>query len=203
MYTAKDYRIMAKAALGDAVFGKIWPLAAVAILVYSLVSLLVGYIPIVGFAGMIVVYGALMTGMYSVMLSLNRGANEVNIGGIFSYFDGRSIGLGALQYLYIFLWTLLFYVPGIIKSYSYAMAYFVHIDHPELTPNQCITESRRLMNGNKWRLFCLDISFIGWAIVGSLACGIGTLWVNAWMYEARAVFYDDLIARDSGTVVIE
>ena len=203
MYTAKDYRIMAKAALGDAVFGKVWPMAAVCILIYSLISSLVSSIPIVGAVAMIVLMGAMMTGLYSVLLSLNRGATEVNIGGMFGYFDGPSIGLGALQYLYLFLWTLLFFIPGFVKSYSYAMAYFVHIDHPELTANQCITESRRLMDGNKWRLFCLDISFIGWAIVGALVCGIGTLWVNAWMYEARAVFYDDLIARDSGTVMIE
>ena len=64
---------------------------------------------------------------------------------------------------------------------------------------QCITESRRIMSGNKMRLFLLDLSFIGWYIVGALCFGIGTLWVNAYHQMARANFYEDLCAT-YGTV---
>ena len=51
------------------------------------------------------------------------------------------------------------------------------------------------MNGKKGKLFCLDLSFIGWMIVGSLAFGVGTLWVTAYMQSARANFYEDIKAE--------
>ena len=83
------------------------------------------------------------------------------------------------------------------------MSYFVHLDHPELTANQCITESRRLMDGYKWKLFCLDISFIGWAILGAFACGIGAYWVEIWMYTAHAEFYNARIRMENPAPAIE
>ena len=73
-----------------------------------------------------------------------------------------------LQGLYIALWSLLLVIPGIVKTYSYAMTPYIMSEHPSLTANEAITESRRIMNGNKWRLFCLDFSFIGWELLCSL-----------------------------------
>ena len=70
--------------------------------------------------------------------------------------------------LYIALWSLLFIIPGIIKSFSYAMAPYILAEHPEMTASEAITESRHMMDGNKWRLFCLDFSFIGWSLLCSL-----------------------------------
>ncbi len=203
MFTAKDFRDLAKASLGDRIFGKPWTMVLLSFLIYLLLSNFISMIPIAGTVALLILVGALMSGLMSIILNVTRGNQEVNVGDLFSHFDGRSIALGLLEFLYIYLWTMLFFVPGLIKAYSYSMAYFVHLDHPEMTANQCITESRRLMNGNKWRLLCLDLSFIGWYFVGALACGIGTLWVEPWHYTARAEFYNDLIAHDSGTIVIE
>ena len=59
-------------------------------------------------------------------------------------------------------------IPGIVKTYSYAMTPYIMSEHPSLTANEAITESRRIMDGNKWRLFCLDFSFIGWELLCSL-----------------------------------
>ena len=73
-----------------------------------------------------------------------------------------------LQGLYTALWTLLLVIPGIVKTYSYAMTPYIMSEHPSLTANEAITESRRIMNGNKWRLFCLDFSFIGWELLCSV-----------------------------------
>lgn len=73
-----------------------------------------------------------------------------------------------LQGLYIALWSLLLVIPGIVKTYSYAMTPYIMSEHPSLTANEAITESRRIMNGNKWRLFCLDFSFIGWELLCSV-----------------------------------
>ena len=70
--------------------------------------------------------------------------------------------------LYIALWSLLLMIPGIVKTYSYAMTPYIMAEHPSLTANEAITESRRIMDGNKWRLFCLDFSFIGWELLCAL-----------------------------------
>ena len=89
---------------------------------------------------------------------------------LFSQFDrlGAGFCMNFLTGLYIVLWTLLFIIPGIIKSFSYAMAPYILAEHPEMTASEAITESRHVMDGNKWRLFCLDFSFIGWSLLCSL-----------------------------------
>ena len=81
--------------------------------------------------------------------------------------------LNFFQQLYVALWSLLLVVPGIVKSYSYAMAPYVMAEHPALTANEAITESRRIMDGNKWRLFCLDLSFLGWELLCSVPMFVG------------------------------
>jgi len=70
-----------------------------------------------------------------------------------------------VQLTYLQLWLLLLVVPGIVKLFSYVMTEFVQVEHPDWTANQCITESRRLMAGNRWRFFCLCFSFIGWFLL--------------------------------------
>ena len=89
---------------------------------------------------------------------------------LFSQFDrlGAGFCMNFLTGLYIVLWTLLFIIPGIIKSFSYAMAPYILAEHPEMTASEAITESRHMMDGNKWRLFCLYFSFIGWSLLCSL-----------------------------------
>ncbi|MBR5472843.1 MAG: DUF975 family protein [Clostridia bacterium] len=83
---------------------------------------------------------------------------------LFSKFKhfGSGFCMNFLTGLYISLWSLLFIIPGIIKTYSYAMTPYILAENPELTANEAITKSRQIMNGNKWRLFCLHFSFIGW-----------------------------------------
>ena len=84
-----------------------------------------------------------------------------------------------LTSLYLFLWSLLI-IPGIVKGYSYAMTPYIMAEHPELTANEAITRSREIMDGNKWRLFCLGFSFIGW----SLLCALPTLLALGFIYGA-------------------
>ena len=103
------------------------------------------------------------------------------------FWDGFVMGL--LMFLYIFLWTLLLVIPGIIKSYSYAMTPYILAEHPGMRPNDAITASRQLMQGNKWRLFCLNLSFIGWAILAALTLGIGNLFLRPYVEASVACFY--------------
>ena len=106
--------------------------------------------------------------------------------------DGFSPALvsGILVPMYLFFWSLLFIVPGIIKSFSYAMTPYIILDHPEMTASEAITESRRIMKGHKWRLFCLNLSFIGWHILGILTLGILYIYIIPFMAAANASFYD-------------
>ena len=77
------------------------------------------------------------------------------------------IVLQILSGIFIFLWSLLLVVPGIIAAYRYRQAIYILIDHPEMSVLECISESKRLMKGHKWELFVLDLSFIGWMILSA------------------------------------
>lgn len=200
MLTSKDFRQLAKASLGEKVFGSIWPMAAVVMLIDLIVAYVINLIPGVGSLASLLVTGALSTGVASIFIKLSRGNSTIQLSDLFNHFDGGSIVLGLLTAIFTVLWSLLFIIPGIIMAYSYSMAYFVHLDHPEYTARQCLSESTRLMRGNKWRLFCLQFSFIGWEIIGYLCLGIGILWISAWSTAATAEFYNDLIAHDTEAV---
>lgn len=97
---------------------------------------------------------------------------EPRVKNLFSQFDRLWEGflMQFLRGLYTFLWSLLFVIPGIIASYRYAMTPYILLENPEMTANEAITESKRMMVGNKWRLFCLELSFIGWLLLA--ACGV-------------------------------
>ena len=95
------------------------------------------------------------------------------------------------MYVYLTLWTLLI-IPGIIKSFSYSMTYFILNDHPEYTANQAITESRHMMNGHKMDYFLLCLSFLGWFILSILTVGIGFLWLAPYFYATSAAFYEEI-----------
>ena len=133
---------------------------------------------------------------YSVYLLKQYHHQETRIGDLFSQFFRFGTGF-AQQFLiglYTFLWTLLFIIPGIIKAFSYSMTPFILADDPNLTANQAITRSRELMDGHKWQLFVLSLTFIGWEILGVLCFGIGLLWVTPYKNAAYAAFYKDLTA---------
>lgn len=95
-----------------------------------------------------------------------------------------------LQGIFIFLWTLLLIIPGIIKSLAYSQYYFVLRDHPEYSITEAITESRKLMDGYKWKYFLLNLSFIGWSILAIITLGIGFLWLIPYITTCLAAFYD-------------
>ncbi len=97
--------------------------------------------------------------------------------------------------LFTYLWSLLFIIPGIIAAYRYAMVPFLMAEFPDLGVMDAIRESKRLMQGNKWRLFCLNFSFFGWALLCSLTFGIGNLWLNPYMNTANAAFYLEVTGR--------
>lgn len=132
-------------------------------------------------------------GLVLIFLKVVRG-EKIETSQLFEgYKDiGRVFGTVLLMRVYVLLWTLLLIVPGIIKSYSYAMTYYVMQDHPELAYNAAIEKSMKMMEGYKMKLFLLDLSFIGWGILCCLTLGLGFLLLLPYVYTARAAFYEDL-----------
>lgn len=121
---------------------------------------------------------------------------EVKIGTLFQGFNnyGKVFVANILQAIYLVLWGIITLgVMTIVKSFSYSMTYYVMADNPSLSANEAITESRRIMKGHKWKLFCLMLSYIGWILLSILTFGILLLWIEPKMQQAQYVFYKDCL----------
>lgn len=95
--------------------------------------------------------------------------------------------------LYTALWSLLFVIPGIVKSYEYKMIPYLLAENPDMTKEQAFEESRRMMQGQKWNTFVLDLSFIGWKILSGMTLGIlGIFYVTPYYYATHAALYEKL-----------
>lgn len=95
-----------------------------------------------------------------------------------------------LRDLYLFLWTLLLIVPGIVKAYSYRMVPYILAENPDMPANEIITRSREMMNGNKWQAFVLDLSFLGWILLGVITLGLGIVfWTGPYIQSTNAALY--------------
>ena len=105
---------------------------------------------------------------------------------------GRNIGTLLLVGIKTVLWTLLFIIPGIIKSYEYAIIPYILADDAEISSKEAFKKAKEMMAGNKWRLFKLEFSFIGWVILCVLTLGIGTLFLIPYINAATAEFYAEL-----------
>ena len=105
---------------------------------------------------------------------------------------GRNVWGMFLVGFFTSLWTLLLIIPGIVKYYAYAMTPYILVDNPELSANQAINLSCKMMKGHKFDLFYLQLSFIGWGILSVFTLGIGFLWLMPYMLTAQASFYQDI-----------
>ena len=106
---------------------------------------------------------------------------------------GHVVGTMLIKDLLIFLWSLLFVIPGIIKSYSYRMVPYIIKDRPELSATETIALSNQMMKGNKWAAFMMDLSFIGWFLLGIVTFNLGNIfWTNPYRENANAALYLEL-----------
>jgi len=172
-------------------------------------------------------FGAIvLLGLATVMLKAIRNDSERWFADSFSGFSRPFgvFGLIVLMHLRIFLWSLLFLIPGFVALYRYRAAWYLASERPSWGVRKCLSFSGVLMRGRKWRAFCLDLSFIGWMIFAyavTMACGVGAiavtglsaafgavlslvfcvavLWLWGWLLcyflMARAVFYREIAAE--------
>lgn len=95
--------------------------------------------------------------------------------------------------LYTFLWSLLFIIPGIVKSYEYQMVPYILAENPDITKEDAFALSKRMMDGNKWNAFVLDLSFLGWKILSGITFGIlGLFYVEPYVCQTGAALYETL-----------
>ena len=183
---AKDYRQLA--------WERLRPNWGIAIGAYLIYALIISALSAIGGIGTLVLGGPLMVGLVAIFLSIIR-TSSARIEDLFSGFseDFVSRMLAYILYsVFIALWSLLFVIPGIVKSYSYAMTFYIMRDNPGIGANEAITRSRQMMDGHKWQLFCLHFSFIGWILLSIVTCGIGVIFVAPYMEAANAAFYESI-----------
>ena len=194
MLKAKDFRKQAWAKLHGN-----W---TTAVLSYLIMELIIGVLAFT-YIGSLLVSGPLSVGFALVAINIVR-KNNPKIENLFAAFNDfvRAFILWLINTIFIALWTLLFIIPGIIKSLSYSMSYFILIDNPDISANEARKRSMQLMHGNKWRLFCLDFSFIGWILLSFLTFGILLFWIMPYIQVAHAEFYQSLIATDEEPEVL-
>ncbi len=180
----------AREQLGGSIFSKTWLMLLVVYLICSAVSGAASSFTC-GIAAFVIT-GPLMYGLNRISVDLVKGKKDIEIEDTFVGFKeafGQSFLLYLMTTIFTFLWSLLFIIPGIIKTYAYAMAPYILQDDPTKDWKRCLDESQEMMKGYKWQLFCLELSFIGWTLLGFICCCIGVLFVYPYMIAARANFY--------------
>ena len=188
----KQLKAQAKAQIKD----KIGILIAVTLIIGAIsagASLLANLIPSAGLIVSIIVTPAFALSTHRIYLMVVRGMSpEVkdSFSGFDDFFSAFKVTL--LVGLYTFLWSLLFIIPGIVKSYAYSMSLLILADNKGKSARECVRESVEMTDGHKGELFVLDLSFIGWYLLTALTCGLASLWVTPFRNATLANFYEGI-----------
>jgi len=173
-----------------------WGLAIGTFVVYMLIigaiQTTTEFFPLVGLL-LLAISGPMALGIaiFSINISRNQ---DARLDQIFQGFNNFNTSLGAylLMLLFTFLWTLLLIIPGIIAVLSYSMTFYILADDNSIGAMEVIDKSKKMMDGYKWKYFCLGLRFIGWSLLCILTLGIGFLWLLPYMQVSMVKFYDDI-----------
>ncbi|HPV14444.1 MAG TPA: DUF975 family protein [Candidatus Cloacimonadota bacterium] len=174
-----------------------WNLLALIWLAYFFIESATASLPGSG----LIIAGPFALGLALLSLRVVRN-QDINVEMLFDGFSDfvRSLVAGLLMIVFVFLWSLLLIVPGIIAALSYSMTFYILADNPDVTASEAITMSKNMMFGHKAELFWLYLSFIGWAFLCLFTAGIGFLWLLPYIHTSTAIFYENL--RGAEEVVI-
>ncbi|MFW5979677.1 MAG: DUF975 family protein [Halanaerobium sp.] len=130
-------------------------------------------------------------------IELSRGESEISY--LLKFFNKKYYKniITVLLYrgIYILLWSLLLIIPGIIKMYEYRFVPYIMAEQPDLDHNRALNLSRKMTAGQKLDIFILDLSFLGWFILGALFFGIGMLFVQPYYDAVNAELYHKIKAE--------
>ena len=189
-------RIELKSAAKEQISGKIGILF-VMMLIVGVIGGACAFIPVLGPIGTLIITSAFEISLCMIYLKLAKN-EEISIGDLFNGFNitGKAVLLSIITYIFTFLWSLLFIIPGIIKVFSYAMAPYILADNPELTANEALTKSKEIMDGHKFDLFVLQLSFFWWYILGAITFGIAYIYVVPYVSATTTNFYNSIKDRE-------
>jgi uncharacterized membrane protein len=161
-------------------------------LVFGIIALFTSY----NFPLVLFVYCPLALGFVITMMHFVRRTKIVSVEDIFSAFNAqfywKSMGLGILVWIYTFLWSLLFLVPGVIKGCAYFLAPYILVDNPELTADEAICRSMRMMDGHKMQLFLMSLGYFFLVLLSSLLLFIPLIWLIPYYTTAYVQFYEEV-----------
>jgi uncharacterized membrane protein len=162
-------------------------------LLFGLLEMAVQLVPYIGGLAMLILCGPFILGYHIFFLTFIR-SGKAELGMMFKGFEnfGNALGAYLLQVLFVFLWTLLLIIPGIIASLSYSQTMYLLAEDKTLGPLEAIRQSKKMMQGHKLRLLGLHIRYFGWSLVCILTLGIGLLWLSPYIGTGLAHFYEDL-----------
>lgn len=152
------------------------------------------FMSLISFALAIIVPAFLTFGSLSFFLKISRN-EKADYRELFTKFDMAVpyILITLVTSIFVMLWSLLFIIPGIIAALSYTLVYFIALDNPEMDVLDVIKRSKEMMMGYKFEYFILQLSFMGWIILGLFTCGILYFWLIPYMYVTNCNFYNHLL----------
>jgi uncharacterized membrane protein len=173
-----------------------WGQAIGAMVVYLLLMIAIQLIPLAGAIIALLIGGPMAIGLATYSLALARN-EDANINLLFEGFNKFGLALAAyfLMFVFIILWMLLLIIPGIIAALSYSMKFYIIADDETMDAMEAIDKSKAMMDGYKWKYFCLALRFLGWALLCVLTLGIGFFWLMPYMQVTNAKFYEDVKAN--------
>lgn len=182
-------RATLKSMAKEQIKGNIGILFVISLVLY-LVSFAMSLIPLVGSIAALLITPALTLGMIGIYLNLTNGVKP-EVAGLFSYVKNfwPAFKTYILMVVYIFLWTLLLYIPGIIKGFAYSQTMYIMAENPDMGANEAITRSREMMDGHKMEYFLLVLSFLGWIILGLFTFGLLYIWLMPYMQATMTNYY--------------
>ncbi|MBR1962740.1 MAG: DUF975 family protein [Alistipes sp.] len=142
-------------------------------------------------------------GMMTMFLPFVRGEKPLQASGLFytlkAPYYKKSIGVYLLIYIFTLLWTLLLIIPGIIKALSYSLAPYIMAENPELTANQAIEKSMKMMKGHKMDLFLIYLGYLGFSLLSIVGLCIPLLWIMPYYLTVFAKFYEEVKSEYNAT----
>ena len=138
--------------------------------------------------------GPMLIGLaiFSLTIARNQDAKLEQIFAGFKKNFGTALVAYLLKAIFVFLWTLLLIIPGIIAAISYSQVFYILAEDDSISGMDALKKSKEMMCGYKWKYFCLRLRFIGWFLLCILTLGVGFLWLIPYITVSCANFYDDI-----------
>jgi uncharacterized membrane protein len=178
----------------EAIKGNLWAIVAILIVVY-VAQMALSYATFwAGGIGSLLISGSVSISVAMIFLKLLKKHKKPQVEDVLLGFKNGNFGRGFIGYLrmtvFTMLWSLLFIIPGLIKSFSYSQMFYLMADDPKLEPSEAQARSMEIMDGHKMELFKLYLSFIPWLLLVGITLGIALIYVLPYMSATFATYYN-------------